>query len=78
MRLQLAGSLKAVIAQRLVPSRTGERVGLFEVLVATPAVSNLIREGKIHQLAGVLQTGAQAGMQTFEQSIIARQKEGLI
>lgn len=78
VRTQLAGSLKAVIAQRLVSSSEGKRIGLFEVLVATSAVSNLIREGKMHQIPGVLQTGAHAGMQTFEQSMLARQAEGLI
>ncbi|MCW6031834.1 type IV pilus twitching motility protein PilT [Pantoea sp. JK] len=78
VRTQLAGSLKAVLAQRLVPAKAGGRVGLFEVLVATPAVANLIREGKMHQLPGVLQTGAQAGMQTFAQSEQARQLAGMI
>lgn len=78
VRTQLAGSLKAVLAQRLVPAKNGGRIGLFEVLVATPAVANLIREGKMHQLPGVLQTGAQAGMQTFAQSEQARQQAGLI
>lgn len=78
VRSQLAGSLKAVLAQRLVPAKNGGRIGLFEVLVATPAVANLIREGKMHQLPGVLQTGAQAGMQTFAQSEQARRQQGLI
>jgi len=76
VRSQLAGSLKAVIAQRLVPSIDQKRIGLFEVLVATPAIVNLIREGKMHQIPALLQTGAQAGMQTFEQSRLARQAEG--
>lgn len=78
VRTQLAGSLKAVIAQRLEKRREGGRVGLFEVLMNTPAIANLIREGKMHQIPGVLQTGAQAGMQTFEQSRQARRQEGLL
>jgi twitching motility protein PilT len=78
VRTQLAGSLKAVIAQRLVPSVAGSRIGLFEVLIATPGITNLIREGKMHQIPALLQTGAQAGMQTFEQSRLARQAAGLI
>ncbi|ALV91126.1 MULTISPECIES: type IV pilus twitching motility protein PilT [Pantoea] len=78
VRTQLAGSLKAVLAQRLVPAIEGGRIGLFEVLVATPAVVNLIREGKMHQLPGVLQTGAQSGMQTFAQSEQARRQSGMI
>lgn len=78
VRSQLAGSLKAVIAQRLVPAAAGGRIGLFELLIATPGVTSLIREGKMHQIPALLQTGAQAGMQTFEQSRLARQAAGLI
>ncbi|HBV38144.1 MAG TPA: type IV pili twitching motility protein PilT, partial [Erwinia sp.] len=78
IRSQLAGSLKAVIAQKLVPGVAEGRVALFEVLINTPATSSLIREGKTHQLPGVLQTGAQLGMQTFSQSLQARRKAGLV
>jgi len=78
IRTQLAGSLKAVIAQQLVSAIDEKRVGLFEVLITTSAVINLIREGKMHQIPAILQTGAQAGMQTFEQSRLARQAEGVI
>jgi len=78
IRTQLAGSLKAVIAQQLVPGSHTGRVALFEVLVNTPAVANLIREGKTHQLPGLLQTGMQSGMQSFEQSLAGRRKAGLI
>ncbi|MGK6327181.1 type IV pilus twitching motility protein PilT [Erwinia sp. DT-104] len=78
IRSQLAGSLKAVIAQKLVPGVTKGRVALFEVLINTPATSSLIREGKTYQLPGVLQTGAQLGMQTFEQSLQARRQAGLV
>jgi len=69
IRSQLAGSLKAVLAQKLVQHGEGKRTALFELLVNTPAVANLIREGKTHQLPGVLQTGQQYGMQSFEQSL---------
>lgn len=78
VRSQLAGSLKAVIAQRLEQGAEQGRVALFEVLVNTPAVANLIREGKNHQLAGLLETGRQSGMQTFAQSLTDRHKAGLI
>lgn len=77
VRSQLAGSLQAVIAQRLVQAKTG-RVALFEVLVNSPAVANLIREGKTHQLPALLQTGSQLGMQTFEQSLAERQRLGVL
>jgi len=78
IRSQLAGSLKAVIAQKLVPGAAKGRVALFEVLINTPAIASLIREGKTHQLPGMLQTGAQLGMQTFAQSLQARQKAGMV
>jgi len=78
VRAQLAGSLKVVMAQKLATARDGGRIGLFEVLIATPAIANLIRDGKMHQIGALLQTGAQAGMQTFEQSLLSRQREGLI
>lgn len=78
IRSQLAGSLKAVIAQKLVPDCGQGRVALFEVLVNTPAIANLIREGKTHQLAGLLETGMQAGMQTFARSLAERRQAGLI
>ncbi|WP_380180303.1 type IV pilus twitching motility protein PilT [Kalamiella sp. sgz302252] len=78
IRSQLAGSLKAVIAQKLVPGVAKGRVALFEVLVNTPAAASLIREGKTHQLPGILQTGMQLGMQTFAQSLDGRKKAGMI
>ncbi|WP_354692406.1 type IV pilus twitching motility protein PilT [Phytobacter sp. RSE-02] len=76
VRSQLAGSLQAVLSQRLAADRQGGRVALFELLINTPAIANLIREGKNHQLPGVLQTGQQAGMQTFDQSRQQRQAQG--
>lgn len=83
VRAQLAGSLRAVVAQKLsVTDAEGGmkagRVALFEVLTSTAAVCNLIREGKTHQLPDILQTGAQAGMQTFAQSRQQRQGAGLL
>ncbi|HEY2451445.1 MAG TPA: type IV pilus twitching motility protein PilT [Scandinavium sp.] len=76
VRSQLAGSLCAVLAQKLLPDKQGGRVALYELLVNTPAVGSLIREGKTHQLPGVMQTGQQAGMLTFAQSYQQRQAVG--
>ena len=76
VRSQLAGSLRAVLSQKLETDRQDGRVALFELLINTPAVGNLIREGKIHQLPGVIQTSQQAGMQTFAQSQQQRQAQG--
>ncbi|MEC5344405.1 type IV pilus twitching motility protein PilT [Brenneria populi] len=78
VRGQLAACLQAVIAQQLLPMPQGGRVALFEALTATPAAGNLIREGKNHQLPGLIQSGGQAGMQTFEQSRQQRCREGLL
>ncbi|MGY5955494.1 type IV pilus twitching motility protein PilT [Kosakonia sp. BK9b] len=76
LRSQLAGSLRAVLAQKLEQDKQGGRVALFELLINTPAVANLIRDGKTHQLPGVMQTGQQVGMQTFEQSRQKRVGQG--
>ncbi|WP_416260900.1 type IV pilus twitching motility protein PilT [Gibbsiella quercinecans] len=78
VRAQLANSLQAVIAQRLLCQHRAGRVAVFEILTATAAVSSMIREGKTHQLASLLQTGAQAGMQTFEQGLRQRIQAGLL
>ncbi|XTZ39091.1 type IV pilus twitching motility protein PilT [Salmonella enterica] len=76
VRSQLAGSLQAVLAQKLEVDKQGGRVALFELLINTPATANLIREGKTHQLPGVMQTGQQMGMQTFAQSHQQRVQQG--
>lgn len=78
VRAQLAGSLQAVIAQKLMGRPGGGRLAIFEVLTATAAVGSMIREGKTHQLASVLQTGVQSGMQTFEQGLQQRIDAGLL
>lgn len=78
VRSQLAGSLCAVLAQKLLADKQGGRVALYELLVNTAAVASLIREGKSHQLSGVMQTGQQAGMQTFSQSYQQRVAAGLL
>ncbi len=66
VRLMLAESLHGVVAQTLVPRRDGRgRVAAFEVLVATPAIRNLIRENKVAQMVSMMQVGREAGMTTF-------------
>ncbi|MBL6975571.1 MAG: Flp pilus assembly complex ATPase component TadA, partial [Deltaproteobacteria bacterium] len=70
VRLMLADSLKMVLAQHLIPKKDGPgRVGCFEVLVCTPAVGNLIRDNKINQLPGIMQTGKAAGMKTMDSAL---------
>jgi len=79
IRVQLAGSLAGVVCQTLCRSRDGRgRVAATEVLVATPAIRNLIREGKTHQIYSALQAGAKFGMITMDQSLADLVKRGLI
>jgi twitching motility protein PilT len=78
VRNQLAGSLRAVLAQKLVNDNQGGRVALYELLVNSPAAANLIREGKTYQLPGVIQTGQQMGMQNFDQSLAERRAQGRV
>ncbi|MBX6378147.1 MAG: type IV pilus twitching motility protein PilT [Clostridia bacterium] len=77
-RAQLAAVLEGVIAQLLLPRAGGGRVAACEVLTATPAVRHLVREGKAHQLASVIQTGASHGMQSFEAAIRQLLAAGLV
>jgi twitching motility protein PilT len=69
IRVQLAGSLAAVVAQRLLPRTDGGMVAAFEVLIASAAVRNLIREGKTRQIRNVISTSRAEGMQTLEHGL---------
>ncbi len=67
IRVQLAATIQGIIAQQLIPKLDGKgRVAAMEILVATPAIRNLIREGKTHQLLSQLQTGGRHGMQALD------------
>jgi twitching motility protein PilT len=79
VRVQLAGALQGVVCQQLVPTADGGgRVVAAEVLTATPAIRNLIREAKIHQVYSAMQAGAQHGMQTMDQCLADLVKRGTI
>ena len=79
VRQQLAEALCAVLAQTLLPQRQGTgRVLHHELLVATPAVRNVVREGRMHQLPSLMQTGATAGMHTFAQHLQVLQRKGWV
>ncbi len=69
IRAQLSNILMAIASQRLVPTIGGGRVAAAEILIATPAVRNIIREGKAHQLDAVIQTGAEFGMQSMDKTL---------
>ncbi len=68
----------AVCSQRLVPTIGGGRIAAAEILVANPAVRNIIREGKTHQLDAVIQTGAEHGMQSMDKTLVSLIHEGSI
>jgi twitching motility protein PilT len=78
VRVQLSSCLQGVVTQQLIPlARGGGRAVAAEVLIATPAVRNLIREGKTHQIYSTMQSGGRYGMQTMDMSLAAlvRQNE---
>ena len=78
VRTMLSESLQGVIAQTLVKRVGGGRVAAHEIMLATPAIRNLIRENKVAQMVSAIQTGAAAGMQTLEMSLKRLKENGLI
>jgi twitching motility protein PilT len=70
IRAQLSNILMAICSQRLIPAIGGGRIAAAEILIATPAVRNIIREGKSHQLEAVIQTGAEFGMQSMDKTLV--------
>lgn len=79
IRLQVSMTLKAVISQKLLPLADGTgRIATREILINTPAVSNLIRENKISQIKTVIQTSANEGMITMDQDLINIYNQGFI
>jgi twitching motility protein PilT len=78
IRVQLAASLAGVLAQRLVPQVNGGMVAAFEVMIATSAIRNLIREGKTAQIRNVIMTHQKEGMQTLEMALNALVASGVV
>jgi twitching motility protein PilT len=78
VRTMLAESLKGVVAQTLLKRKGGGRVAALEILVVTPAISNLIREGKTFQVNSAIQTGRSLGMQTISDAMIELVKAGTV
>ena len=68
-RVQLAGVIEGIIAQQLLPKQGGGRAAAYEVMLATPAIRNLIREGKSFQIPSMIQTNRKLGMQTMDDAI---------
>jgi len=79
IRVMVASCLRGVISQILLPRADEQgRVAAREVLVVTPGISAIIREGKTHQIYSAIQTGANVGMCTMEKSLAALVREGLV
>jgi twitching motility protein PilT len=78
VRAQLGNILMAICSQRLIPALGGGRVVAAEVMIATPAVRNIIREGKAYQLEAVIQTGAEYGMQSMDRTLVNLIHSGVI
>jgi twitching motility protein PilT len=79
VRVQLSIALQGIVTQQLLPTQDGQgRAVACEVLVPTPAIRNLIREGKSHQIYSALQTGASVGMQTMDAALVDLIRRGKI
>jgi twitching motility protein PilT len=79
IRVQLASVLLGIVSQRLLPTTTmNSRVAAYEILVNTPAIANLIRTEKVHQIRSSMQTGRVHGMQTLDSHLQELVKRGVI
>ena len=78
VKIQLAQILKGVVCQQLVPNTDGGQTAVFEIMKSTPAIQNMIREDKLHQLESAMQAGAADGMCTMDGSLLKLVREGKI
>ncbi|NIA15233.1 MAG: PilT/PilU family type 4a pilus ATPase [Nitrospiraceae bacterium] len=79
IRTQLAGNLKSVISQALVPKKSGfGRVAAFEIMITTSAIQNLIRENKSYRITSMIQTGHKYGMNLLDEHLLALYRKGVI
>ena len=78
IRVQLSNILQGVVSQRLIPSIGGGRVSAAEIMISTPAVRNIIREVKTHQLDAVIQTSADQGMISMDKALVGLVKSGRV
>ena len=79
VRAMFSDSIEAIVTQTLCKKKGGDgRVAALEILVGTPAVRNLIREGKVHQIPSALQVGQKSGMQTMDMALIDLANRGVI
>jgi len=78
IRIMFSESIQAVVTQTLLKKRAGGRTAALEILIGTPAVRNLIREGKIHQIPSAMQTGQKVGMQTLDMALLELVRRGIV
>jgi len=78
IRTQLSEALEAVLTQTLLKKKAGGRVAALEIMVATTAVRNLIREGKLHQIPGIMQASQKDGMQTMDMALVELASKGIV
>jgi twitching motility protein PilT len=76
VRVQLAGSLTGIFSQRLVPRIAGGQLPAYELLINNSAISNLIREGRTHEISTVIQTSSQEGMIDMDRSLAELVRRG--
>ena len=76
--VQLSMVLRAVVSQQLVPSVNGEMIPAFEIMIMTPAISNMIRDNKIHQIEGIIYTSAKEDMISMDNSLLQLYKENKV
>ncbi len=76
IRVLLGNTLEGIVSQQLLPKLGGGRCAAIEIMLGTPAVKNLIREGKTHQMYSVIETGASLGMQTMDASLATHFRNG--
>jgi len=78
VKIQLAQILKGIVCQQLVTAKDGGQIAVFEIMKSTPAIQNMIREDKLHQLESAMQAGAADGMCTMDGSLLKLYREGKI
>lgn len=78
IRVQVSMVLRAVVSQQLLPVIGGGLEPAFEIMIVNPAIQNMIREGKVHQMDNVIYAGADAGMRTMDNDILRLYREGKI
>jgi twitching motility protein PilT len=78
IRIMLADTLRCVVAQVLCRRKQGGRVAALEIMMGTPAIANLIREGKTHQMLSIMQTSRAEGMQTMTDALVRLVQENVI